>query len=79
MATGRRSEAKFAFLTPLTMREEAEPLEMEPMRAEFKKLPGFLDMTGDENTVTVGYDAGLVTLEQLMQLFAQLKHPVRRP
>lgn len=61
------------------MREEAEPLEMEPLRAEFKKLPGFLDMTGDENAVTVGYDAGLVTIEQLMQLFAQLKHPVRRP
>ena len=61
------------------MREEAEPLEMEPMRAELKKLPGFLDMTGDENTVTVGYDAGLVTVEQLMQFFAQLKHPVKRP
>lgn len=79
VATGRRSEAKFVFLTPLTMREEAEPLEMEPMRAELKKLPGFLDMTGDENTVTVGYDAGLVTVAQLIQRFAELKHPVKQP
>ena len=78
VATGRRSEVKFAFLTPLKPAEEAEPAELVAMRTELKKLPGFLEISGDENLVTVGYDAGLVTVEQLMQRFADLKHPVKR-
>ncbi len=78
VATGRRSEVKFVFLTPLKPAEEAEPAELVAIRAELKKLPGFLEISGDENLVTVGYDAGLVTVEQLMQRFAELKHPVKR-
>lgn len=78
VATGKRTETKLAFLTPLTAREEAEPAEMDPMRIELKKMPGFMDISGDENLVTVGYDAGLVTVEQLIQRFAQLGHPVKR-
>lgn len=76
--TGRRSEVKLTFLTPLKEAEEAEPVEMEPLRAELKKMPGFFDMSGDENSVTVGYDAGLLTVEQIIQRFADLKHPVKR-
>jgi hypothetical protein len=78
VATGRRSEVKFAFLTPLKPAEEAEPPELVAIRAELKKVPGFIDISGDENAVTVGYDAGLITVEQLMQKLADLKFPVKR-
>ncbi len=78
MATGRRSEVKFAFLTPLKPAEEAEPTELVTIRTELKKLSGFLDISGDEKMVAVGYDAGLITVEQLIQKFAELKYPVRQ-
>lgn len=80
VATGKRSEVKFVFLTPLKPAEEAEPPELVQMRAELKKVPGFLEVSGDEEGMeaTVGYDAGLITVEQLMAKFAELKHPVKR-
>ncbi len=78
VATGRRSEVKFVFLAPLNEAEEAEPAELVQMRAELKKVPGFLEVTGDEKDITVAYDAGLITIEQLMVKFADLKHPVKR-
>jgi hypothetical protein len=77
-ATGRRSEIKLAFLTPLKPAEEAEPAELVAIRTELKKVPGFIDISGDENLVTVGYDAGLITVEQLIQKFVDLKFPVKR-
>ncbi len=78
VAAGRRSEVKFTFLTPLKPAEEAEPAELGAIRTELKKVNGFLDISGDENVVTVGYDGGLITVEQLMQKFADLKYPVKR-
>ena len=78
VATGRRSEIKLAFLAPLKPGEEAEPPELVNLRGELKKVNGFLEISGDEEKVTVGYDGGLVTAEQLIQKFADLKYPVRR-
>jgi hypothetical protein len=69
---------KLAFLTPLKPAEEAEPAELIALRTELKKIPGFVDISGDEDTVLVGYDAGLVTAEQLIAKFDELKHPVKR-
>jgi len=80
VATGKRSEVKFVFLTPLKPAEEAEPPELVQMRAELKKVPGFIEVSDIEDGMgaTVGYDAGLITVEQLMVKFADLKHPVKR-
>ena len=78
VATGKRSEIKVSFLTPLKPAEEAEPAELIAMRTEFKKVPGFIDISGDEDNVVVGYDAGLITPEQLIAKFTELKHPVKR-
>lgn len=80
VATGRRSEVKFVFLTPLKPAEEAEPPELVQMRAELKKVPGFLEVSDIDDGVgaLAGYDAGLITVEQLMAKFADLKHPVKR-
>jgi hypothetical protein len=80
VATGRRSEVKFVFLTPLKPAEEAEPPELIQMRAELKKVTGFLEITDIDEGVgaLVGYDAGLISVEQLIVKFADLKHPVKR-
>lgn len=79
VATGKRSEVKFVFLSKLLPAEEAEPPELVSMRAELKKVPGFLEISDIEDGVgaTVGYDAGLITVQQLMVKFADLKHPVK--
>lgn len=80
VATGKRSEVKFVFLTPLLPAEEAEPADLVSMRAELKKLAGFIEISDidDGKGATVGYDAGLITVEQLMVKFADLKHPVKK-
>jgi hypothetical protein len=80
VATGKRSEVKFTFLTALKPAEEAEPPDLVTMRAEFKKVPGFLEVSDIDEGIgcLVGYDAGLVTPEQLMVKFSQLLHPVKR-
>lgn len=78
VATGRRSEVKFVFVTPLKPAEEAEPPELVAIRTALMKVPGFIDISGDEKGATVGYDAGLITVEQLMQKLSDLQHPVTR-
>jgi hypothetical protein len=77
VATGQRTEAKFTFITPLKPAEEAESAELIALRTELKKVPGFIDISGDELVVTVGFDAGLITADQLKLKFAELKHPVK--
>jgi hypothetical protein len=78
-AAGTRSEVKFTFVTPLKPAEEAESAELVALRTELKKVPGFIDITvaSDEEVVTVGYDAGLISVDQLRLKFEELKHPVK--
>jgi peptide methionine sulfoxide reductase MsrA len=57
--------------------EEAESAELVALRTELKKVPGFIEITGTEEVVTVAYDAGLISVDQLRLKFTDLKHPVK--
>ncbi len=71
-ATGRRTEAKFTFTPALATIEEVDPLEQ-----TLKKIPGIFEVSATQTSATVNYDAGLITVEQIILAFAQQGHPVK--
>jgi len=42
-----------------------------------KRTAGIIDVSGNEVSVVVGYDAGLITPEQVKAKLAELGHPVK--
>ncbi len=72
VATGKKTDVKFSFTTPLATIEDAQPLD-----EAMKKLPGIFESASGQTSTTVTYDAGLITVDQIMQAFALQGHPVK--
>ncbi len=72
VATGKKTEAKFTFSPALATIEDADPLD-----SAMKTIPGIFECSSSQTSTTVSYDAGLITVDQIMQAFAQQGHPVK--
>ena len=72
VATGKRTDAKFTFDPALATIEEADPLD-----TALEKVPGIFASSSSQTSATVTYDAGLITVDQIMQAFALQGHPVK--
>ncbi|MCL4396372.1 MAG: hypothetical protein M1482_16490 [Chloroflexi bacterium] len=72
VATGKQSQAKFEFDPALTTIELADPLD-----AAMKQVPGIIECSSSQTSAVVTYDAGLITVQQIMQAFAQQGYPVK--
>ncbi len=72
IATGVRSEIKVEFVSPLATVEEVDDLRLVLMR-----VAGILDIAGNENAITIGYDAGLILPNQIRARLAGIGHPVK--
>lgn len=74
VATGRRSEVKLDFIKQLSTAEEVDDI-----RLTLTRVPGILDIAGNETAITVGYDAGLILPNQIARRLAEMGHEVKPP
>ena len=72
VATGKRSEIKIEFQSALSTAEEVDDI-----RLALARVPGILDVAGNETAISVGYDAGLILPNQLAQRLTGMGHPVK--
>ncbi|MCW5851251.1 MAG: hypothetical protein KIT87_14340 [Anaerolineae bacterium] len=72
VATGKRSEVKVEFQIALSTAEEVDDI-----RLALARVPGILDVAGNETAISVGYDAGLILPNQLAQRLASMGHPTK--
>ncbi len=72
VATGKKSDAKFTFTPALATIEDVDPLD-----AAMKKVTGIFESASSQTSSEVTYDAGLITVDQIMQAFALQGHPVK--
>lgn len=72
VATGKRSEIKVEFQSALSTAEEVDDI-----RLALARVPGILDIAGNETAITVGYDAGLILPNQLAQRLASMGHATK--
>ncbi len=72
VATGKKTDAKFTFTPALATVEDVDPLD-----AAMKKVTGIFESASSQTSSVVTYDAGLITVDQIMQAFALQGHPVK--
>ncbi len=72
VATGVRTEIKVEFVNALSTAEEVDDL-----RLTLVKVPGIMDVSGNENAIVIGYDAGLILPNQIRARLASLGHPIK--
>jgi hypothetical protein len=72
VATGVRSEIKVDFVESLETAEAVDDL-----RLQLKQVPGIIDIAGNETSITVGYDAGLILPNQIRARLASIGHAVK--
>lgn len=68
---GTAAELSGEFVDPCTL-DEFYRLEL-----EMRRLAGVTGLWGNESAVTVAYDPGHITSEQLREALGQLGHPIR--
>ena len=72
VATGVRSVVTLEFVAALSTPEEVDEIEV-----GLRRTRGIIDVSGNERTLTVGYDAGLILPGQIRALLDGMKHAVK--
>jgi copper chaperone CopZ len=72
VATGKKTEVKFTYTPALSTIEDADTID-----TAIAKIPGIFDCTSSQTSTDVNYDAGLLTVDQIVQAFATQGHPVK--
>jgi len=72
VATGVRTALTVEFVAALSTPEEVDEIEV-----GLRRTRGIIDVSGNERTLTVGYDAGLILPGQIRALLDGMKHAVK--